>query len=102
MFEFEWDAATLAADAHYPWAYMLFTGGSLTAESFKLNSGHPAIGATGWRGVAATPPVAIPAGTTSITIACRFYSKTTGAKTIRIGQHGILNLTRAGITTKAL
>lgn len=89
--EFEYDAATADADVHYPSVTIAFTGTSITSKQFSYNSGQVALGKTGWRGVVATPKIAVPAGCTGISAIYIFVGKTTGAKTVRYGQHGILN-----------
>jgi hypothetical protein len=92
--EFEIDAATAATDCPIPTLRLIFNGASQEAQGFGFNSLNATPGRTGWRGLVETPRVAIPAGTTSLTLKYRFQNKTTVASTIRIGQHGLINWSR--------
>ncbi|WAR43599.1 SGNH/GDSL hydrolase family protein [Methylomonas rapida] len=89
--EIEVDAGSNPANVHYPYILITFAGANKTAKGFTTNSIHPALNKAGWRGVIATPKMAIPDGTTGIYIQTSFYSKIAAEVTVRFGQHAMIN-----------
>lgn len=92
--EFEVDAATALTDVPIPTIRMIFNGASQEAQGFLYNSASTTPYKNNFKGLVETPQMAIPAGTTSIAVQYRFQNKTTGAITVRYGQHGLINYSR--------
>jgi hypothetical protein len=95
--EVEYDAATAAADAHYPTISIILNGSGKTLTANPSDGAQIALGSTNWRGVVATPKIPVPAGTTGLFVTYGFRNKTTGAETVRIGQHGMINHSRMAL-----
>lgn len=91
--EYDVPSSNTGSDIRWPQVNMSFSGSTDTynqATAFPV--GGPAnIGVSGWSGILATPPVAIPVGTTAISLNPRFYMSTVNPVTIKFGRMSVIN-----------